>query len=278
MARMNWKRYAGAGIASLGIVCTALGWRVSAEPMGEPEGHRPEQGEVETITGLVAKFVDNDRGDVDGFVFEEGKHVHFPPHVGAAVTKAIQVGDQVTVRGRQETRPRGERVFAAQLIDAGEAKIKIEPPRPTHARRPGRSAEGPPMEATGVVKKLSVNPHDDVDGFTLDDGTIVKFPPHQGSELAAIISIDAEVKVTGRRHETPQGDVHLHADRVTVAATGNSLERDEPRDRPLPPPPHARGPHDRGPQGGDVGPAAPHEEILRELREIRFLLEERRDG
>lgn len=279
MTRMNWKRYAGVGIASLGIACTALGWRVSAEAPAGPERPRPDQGEVETVTGLVAEVVENDRGDVYGFTLEEGLQIHFPPHVGALVTKAVNVGDQITVRGRQETRPRGERVFAAQAIEAGEATIKVEPPRPPHARGPRPGAAGPPMEASGVVAELSVNPHDDVDGFTLEDGTVVKFPPHQGAKLAELVAVGAKVEVKGRRHETPHGDVHLHADRITVANTGESLQRDEPRDRPLPPPPHAGGPREHGLHDRDAAPAAPpHEEILRELREIRRLLEERRDG
>lgn len=123
-----------------------------------------------------------------------------------------------------------------------------------------------PMKATGIVEELATNKHDDIDGLLLKDGTVVKFPPHQGEELEGLVKPGDEVRVAGRRHETPDGEVHLHADKITLTATGKSLERDEPAGSP---PPRAKKHERHGPK--DAVP--PHERILAELRSLRRLIE-----
>ncbi|BBO33358.1 hypothetical protein PLANPX_2970 [Lacipirellula parvula] len=269
MTRSNWMRSIGIGAVGLGIACAAQVWRASAEPARDSSS---EGREASTISGVIAEFIENDHGDVDGVRLENGKQVHFPPHIGGEVTEVMKVGNEIAVRGHEETLPRGERVFAAENIAGGGVSIDVVPPRgpAPHARR-----NEPPMSATGIVSEISVNPHDDVDGFTLEDGTIVKFPPRQGSALADLIEMGSKVEVAGRRHETPDGAIHLRADRITATDSGKSVQRSEPRDRPLPPPHHAKPPH-AGPNGHE-GPNAGRlqEEILHELREIRRLLEEK---
>jgi hypothetical protein len=84
------------------------------------------------------------------------------------------------------------------------------------------------MNASGVVEKFATNRHGDVDGLLLADGTEVKMPPHQGRELQALVKEGDKVQIEGRKHVTPHGDVHLHADRITAVATGSSIERDGP--------------------------------------------------
>lgn len=126
-----------------------------------------------------------------------------------------------------------------------------------------------PMKATGIVEELAKNKHGDIDGLLLKDGIVVKFPPHQGEELEALVKPGDEVRVAGRRHETPDGEIHLHADKITLTATGRSLERDEPA---APPPPRTNKPGRHGPK--DAVP--PHEQILAELRSLRKLIESQR--
>lgn len=125
------------------------------------------------------------------------------------------------------------------------------------------------MKAEGVVAELLTNPKGDVDGLKLEDETEVKFPPHLGTELDAIVKTGEKVLVQGRRHVTPKGDIHLHADRIEVASTGVAIER-RPPEHGAPPPPK---PGHRDPMSEDV--ARTQKEILRELREIRQLLEKK---
>lgn len=218
------------------------------------------------LSGRVKEWTKNRHDDVDGLQLEDGSKVHFPPHQSADVARLAQPGDEVEVTGRRETQPRGETVFEATQITRGGETIKIDaPPRP---RGPlARFGREEPMTANGVIVEFVANPHGDVDGFLLKDGTEVKLPPHQGDALQKFAQAGEEVRVEGRRHVTPRGDVHLHADRI-VAASGQTLERDEPAGPPVPP--HFR--HAAPPRGREAGPL-PHEEILKELRELRRLIE-----
>lgn len=76
---------------------------------------------------------------------------------------------------------------------------------PAHAKKdkgPGFAAEtfinAAPM-ATGAVRRFLINPHGEVDALQLNDGTIVKFPPHMGQELTAAVKAADTVSVRGYR-------------------------------------------------------------------------------
>jgi hypothetical protein len=56
----------------------------------------------------------------------------------------------------------------------------------------------PPI-ATGAIRRFLINPHGEVDGFLLADGTLVKFPPHMAGELTAAVKIGDTVSVRGIR-------------------------------------------------------------------------------
>jgi hypothetical protein len=271
---------------------------------------------TETVSGKVAKLLRNDHNDVDGLALENGREVHFPPHVGKEVEKHLKAGDSVIVVGREETRPKGEKVFAAVRLEAKAATIKVGPPKDKPEPKPGlkpgpkgdkppakhkpgppeHAKQGPPpkheaaqpetpMKVVGKVEKLLKNDKGDIDGLLLADKTEVKFPPHQGEALAKLVAVGDEVKVAGHRHEGPNGDVHLHARIIVAVASGKTLEREGPgHPGEVPPKPKHDGPKHDGPKHGPKhgGPEKPkhdepppHEEILRELRELRKLVEEK---
>jgi hypothetical protein len=52
---------------------------------------------------------------------------------------------------------------------------------------------------TGALKRFVINPHGEVDGFILTDGTLVKFPPHMAVELTAAVKAGDAVSVRGFR-------------------------------------------------------------------------------
>lgn len=241
--------------------------------------------EDEMLRGQVTELLRNPQDDVDGFRLADGTVVRFPPHVGVKVAELIGPGDEVEVRGRDETRPDGAEVFEASRIDSGDRTIAVRAPHgpkgdpkhgskgdPKHGPKPGPKP-GPPMAAAGRVASFAENRHGDVDGLTLDDGTVVKVPPHRGADLQDAVAVGDDVRIEGRRHETPKGDVHLHADRVT--AGGRTWLRDDSDDRPAPhdgPAPHDRPvpPRAEAPDNG-----VSNADLLRELREIRRVLERR---
>jgi len=82
---------------------------------------------------------------------------------------------------------------------------------------------------TGKVASWTTNREGVVDGFKVDAKTEVKFPPHQSEAILASVRVGGEVVVDGRRHETPKGDLHLHANRVSSGDTVIEIDRPEPK-------------------------------------------------
>lgn len=254
MKHIGWKLTTLA--LGLGLGCGGLAMQ-SYVAGQETQKHREEKMEAasETISGRVKSFLKNDKGDTDGISMENGATIHFPPHTSLSIMKMVSVGDRIEVRGHELTLPKGDVVIEAERIEKGGQTIDIGQPRrpggPKPPRGPGHEFEKT-MSAKGTIKEFVSNRHGDVDGFLLSDGTEVKLPPHQAAELRRLAKVGAEVSVDGRRHETPKGDVHLHADRIVDTASGRAIERDEPH----------KGRH-----------VPPHVEILDELRELRRLIE-----
>lgn len=232
--------------------------------------------EAATWSGRVKEVIRNRQGDIDGLKLDGDREIHFPPHLGEEVGKLAVVGDEIKVQVTQETRPAGEVVWEAQRIENKGKVLNIERPEPKPGRGP--QAKEVAMNAQEKVRELTKNPHGDVDGLTLGDGTLVKFPPHQGRELERLIHDGDEVRIAGRRHETPRGEIHLHADKITVVRSGEVIERAEPARRPGPHHGPHHGPHGPGPREAAEAPPTREQfdEILRELREVRKLLEAQR--
>ena len=251
MRRNSWVR----SFIALTLATGLGGWVIQSYVVGQEQSGTKENqlaAATETLSGRVKSFVKNDHGDTDGLTMENGASIHFPPHMSNSITKLIQIGDRIDVRGREHTRPRGETVFQAERIRKGDQSVEIEPPQPRKGPPRGPRESEELLTVTATIREFHSNRHGDVDGLLLSDGTEVKVPPHQGNELHELAKVDSEVRVEGRRHVTPHGDIHLHADRVVSTANGRTLEREEPH--------HGR--HQ-----------PPHVEILRELREVRRLLE-----
>jgi len=92
---------------------------------------------------------------------------------------------------------------------------------------------------TGAVKQYLLTPVGDVEGVELQDGTDVRFPPHMGTALAAIVRPGDRVSVMGfAAPQTPYGRA-VKALTITNLATNQSVV-DQPPTVP-PPPPWLRG-------------------------------------
>lgn len=119
--------------------------------------------------------------------------------------------------------------------------------------------EGASVECVGGVEYFHENPHGDVDGIYLADGSEIRFPPHLGSDLFEALPFGQVIQVNATVHITKHDDVHLHAHKVVNVETGEVLLEKEP---------HVHKP--KGPKH-----RVDNAEVLNELKAIRKLLEGR---
>ncbi|MGH3086424.1 MAG: hypothetical protein ACRDSJ_03785 [Rubrobacteraceae bacterium] len=87
----------------------------------------------------------------------------------------------------------------------------------------GRGSPGAdrPETLSGIVSEWKRNHHGDLDGFYLEDGTEVRFPPHRAREVRRIVGDGSAVEVWG----TKRGR-HFHAFEIKVS--GKSVEAHKP--------------------------------------------------
>ena len=90
-------------------------------------------------------------------------------------------------------------------------------------------------ETTGTVARFLISPHGKPDGFLLDDGQEVHFPPHMGAEIEAALAGEpkAKVRIRGVR---PRRAPLLAA--VSVEIAGRRIEDNgppKPHDKPKKP-------------------------------------------
>jgi hypothetical protein len=96
----------------------------------------------------------------------------------------------------------------------------------------------PQPAASGRVTQFLTNPNGDVDGFLLQDGTQVQFPPHLSAALVRVVRPGDSVEVQGfRGAQVPV----VHALTITNSTTQQNIVDQPPRPDALPPPPPAPG-------------------------------------
>jgi hypothetical protein len=117
-------------------------------------------------TGVVDCFLLNTHGETDGFVLADGTEVHVPPHMGAELRAAIQLGSAVRVRG---VRPRDAEMVAAvsvqpegvcPLVDNGppdDKRTRDDARKQSHAARSH-------AEIHGVVRRVLHGPKGELRG------------------------------------------------------------------------------------------------------------------
>ena len=90
------------------------------------------------------------------------------------------------------------------------------PPPPPSAVAP---RDGTPTTVSGVVQRYVINPEGDVDGMLLADNTLVRFPPHIGTQVSAAFAPGATVSVNG----VTQPGGTLRASQIADPNNGRSI-------------------------------------------------------
>src|SRR5580692_7617502 len=158
--------------------------------------HLPE------ISGTFEGFLLNPRGDADGMILSDGTEVHFPPHMSAELCATIRPGEKPEVRIRG-VRPRKGSLIAAIAIETMDGKRIVDngPPK-KHAEKERPNKDGPKpkhekMQAEGRIRHVLHGPKGEARGALLEDGTIIRVPPHEAERIAHLLSPGQKLAVRG---------------------------------------------------------------------------------
>jgi hypothetical protein len=145
------------------------------------------------VSGTFECFLVNPHGDADGMILGDGTEIHFPPHMSAELRTAIPAGEKpkVTVRG---VRPRGSDLIAAVAIETMDGRRIVDnglPKKHDDEEKPGKHVVKPrhePMHAEGTIRRVLHGPSGEARGALLEDGTIIRIPPHEAERIAHFLS------------------------------------------------------------------------------------------
>lgn len=161
--------------------------------------------------GTFERFVLNPHGEVDGFVMRDKKSlvlVHTPPHMDTELTRHLEQGETVRVRG---VRPRGAALLAAvAVITAGGREIVDN--GPDHDREHPKVKHAP-MAAEGTVELSLFGPKGELRGALLSDGTVLRIGPKEAGHFAALLAPGVVVAARGDGVQTKHGRV-IHVDEI----------------------------------------------------------------
>lgn len=154
-----------------------------------------------SIEGVVAQFVMNRDGELDGLLLltcgGDTRLVHFPPHMGGAVERAIKVGDDIAVHG---VKPRGADVIAAvSLVTANRVAIVDQGPDATHAGSVQSDDEAvhDDAEVRGTVRLSLFGPKGELRGAILDDGTVLRLGKKESAVFCNLLQPGASLAARG---------------------------------------------------------------------------------
>ena len=217
---------ATAAVLALGVGSAAL---VGAQPM-PPAPAGLDLAQLPETRGVVARYILTPRGEVDGFLLQDGTQVHVPPHLSTQLVFAVKPGDAVAVRGL--------RALGAPMVTAVSVANAASGATVTDAGGGPRGA-GQSMDVEGQVQATLRGARGEVNGAVLADGTILRLPPREAERFATLLQPGQTVAARGDGLTGPLGTVL--AARQFGASLGQLVEVGGP------PPPEGRGP--RPPRG-----------------------------
>jgi hypothetical protein len=164
------------------------------------------------IQGTVARLLPTPRGEVDGLLLEDGRLVRFPPHMSAALLGVVGQGDTVVIEGMSGLAGNEIRAWRISNRATGRSVTEAPPTFPPEAR----AWSGRDMRVSGIVRRTLTGGRGEANGVILEDGTVVRFPPHVGEAFANLLVPGARLIAQGYGSSGPAGTA------VEAVALGSS--------------------------------------------------------
>jgi hypothetical protein len=188
------------------------------------EGRKHEDGEVKEVHGTVLQYLLNPRGEVDGLLLEDGTFIKFPPHLERELAQVAKPNDEVTVIGSLE----GPKVLRGNVIVNPKTEIALREIKPIPPERARVVGPLQPLRAEGKIRYAKRNPHGEIDGVILEDGTILQFTSQPGEVFSKQLENNQPLHAVGF------GTSNQYGTSIAAAMFGWSRESL----RPIGPAPH----------------------------------------
>ena len=145
------------------------------------------------VKGTVSQYLLNPRGEVDGLLLDDRTVIKFPPHLARELVQVIKPKERVRANGHLEA----EKLLKAHVIANPTTGRAIREIKPIPPERAGTLGPLQPLSVAGNIRVVRRNPHGDIDGAVLEDGTLLHLPPHAGRQFAELFREGRLLAATG---------------------------------------------------------------------------------
>ena len=186
-------------------------------PAGGPAHHEQGLRPVTTIQGKVVKLKANNDFAFDGIYLLSGSDsllVKFPAHMGSQIMPVAKTGSQISVSGALETSPSGMKEIKLVSLTAGDKTLTETSPGTSPVAVQETSLTG-----NGKVSALQTDREGRVTGIFTDNKTLLRFPPHIGSQLGTLAAKGSAISYTGSQKTKAQGEVQLEDYKIIRCST-----------------------------------------------------------
>jgi hypothetical protein len=189
----------------LAVVACAASPAFAQVPPPAPPASPPAYGATAApvAAGRIMQFLINPNGDVDGLLLADGTQVNFPPHLSQALLQIAKVGDAVSIQGVRGYGAEAS-VHATSITNAGTGRRMVDQP-PAPGLAPSAPAVLTPLSANARVSRVLYAERGEMNGAILDDGMIVRFPPHIGVQMQNLLRPNAQLAASGYGTENAYG-------------------------------------------------------------------------
>lgn len=158
-----------------------------------------DPAQLPVIKGKVEQYTLTPRGEVDGFILQDGTEVHVNPSLSTELVFAVHPGDAVTIHG---LKARAITMVAGVSVTNDATGTMVTGP----LGRPGMW-RGAALEDSGKIKAELHEPRGEVNGVLLEDGTVVRMPPAEATRLASDLAVGQTIVVHGMGLKSALGEV-----------------------------------------------------------------------
>ncbi|MDA8455787.1 hypothetical protein M4R22_13520 [Acidovorax sp. GBBC 3334] len=194
---MTFRTLTRTGLIAALIACGAA----QAQPLppaapGQPPAPIGQPPAVESAThgGTLQRWLLNPNGEADGLLMQDGTQVAFPPHLSQTLTGWLRVGDALEVTGWNHA---GVPVLRASTLRSQGRTVEDTPPVPGQMPPPPSREALAELQTDGRVARVLLNSRGDAHGLLLDNGVIVRFPPHVAASVGNLLQTGATVSARG---------------------------------------------------------------------------------
>lgn len=188
------------GVFSFVLVSTLIAQPHPRHRNGPGGKKQPEQ--ISTFSGSITEWTYNDDFVYDGLYLKTGEtvlFVKFPSHLGQQIRS---LGSNISVNGVLKYAPEGIRELKIVSISGKGQTVYDQKPAP-------RNVPQQEVFITGNAKvyQMQRNKKGETSGYILDNGVVLRIPPHVVYQLSQMVQVGSAIGYTGIEKELKDGQV-----------------------------------------------------------------------